>query len=615
MLLFCRCLFVVLYCCCLPFLSYGQEANKVLRFVPITHINELRTTSSFLIGAEQTEGSSPYFAFLQPALRKDRKAVAMPYGTATPQHIAISAEQAEKISWEVIVENDSTLWLRHQGLYLSKDVSKSSTQLQLHTSKGAPWTFSFSDGKLVCRHQNRFLGLSANAQANGSYLYYYGAYTKGYAEVHLTLYRLAKDLNDWEGDASLPPFELPIALTTHGSVALTDGKFVEKEDFLLCDSTLAPSDLLLRCIATPQSAKTFALRPLAAESMPQEIADIPTWQILHGHIATTEATPRFLLGHNGKLSLLTAAAALAEHIEPIGFTRLAAPPQKRQQHHSFSLHGGWTAKDLLHLPFTEALELDFTNATLPAKLPPLPATWNKNTLVRLLAQQRWAAQHFPFVVCEDTLQRAFTLTDREPYTFSQPFFASEGQLTYRRSIYNDKGWETLSLPFSAILPKSIAGERLEERKGNTLTFTPTDTIGAGEALIFKSQLSQTGEPTPITLYNRSGWVRMPQSLQGFIGTHELVTPTSEEQIYFLNEEGSLFLRAAAGSQLSSFRAYFTHEAAPLFRLEHRLTGIFSLLSPTPPIPPPPLYDLSGRRIVRPSRGIVLQLNKKFIYKQ
>lgn len=588
-----------------------QNVGRNLRFVRVKERQELRSGDIFLIGGQQKEGGKTSFSFLKAQLNKAGKAIAVGYGENFPSQLTLSETSAEALLWKVTLLDDSTLYLWHKGNYLDSHNPKKATSLQLTAQKGTPWNFSLQGSVLICRKNDRFLGLAAAPQANGSIHYHYGAYKKGYAQEALALYRMAHIFDELEGSAVLPLFSQPITLTNASHVALATGEATAKNDYLLSDSSLAQKEHLLRCVAEQQDATTFSLRPLATGTMPDFLAAVPTWQLLHHHIATKEASPRYLFFYEGRLQLLTAEQAQEKEVEDVLFSRIAPVAQTETKGFTLTLKGGWTKNDWEQLSFAVPLEIDVTAATLPLDFSPRTNEWRENTLVRLSSSQRSLAKMFPFVVCEDTLQQPFTFTDKAPYGFSRPFYADKAMLSYRRTIYNDEGWETLCLPFTAAVPQAIRSERLVERSATQLTFSPTDTLKAGSPLIFRSKLKKTDKKVTLTWSNEAGMVRLPQAELGFVGTHQPLTVDGNSAFYFLNDQGSLFLRAAQGSALSPFRAYFEGDSKTALSLKHIVTALHTPFSPL--LKNNVLYyDLLGRPYKRKKKGLLLQKGNKII---
>lgn len=152
--------------------------------------------------------------------------------------------------------------------------------------------------------------------------------------------------------------------------------------------------------------------------------------------------------------------------------------------------------------------------------------------------------------------------------------AENVNVTLKRTLYGDGGWNTLCVPFSltAAQVKAAFGNDVELRKlssieGTTLKFVSTDIITAGEPCLIKvakdgSTYNFEGVATIAVANNQDYTFSMVRGDIQFLGIYSPMDVVKENPAgpstgyYAFLGEGNKFFKAQAETKMKGFRAFF-----------------------------------------------------------
>ena len=181
-------------------------------------------------------------------------------------------------------------------------------------------------------------------------------------------------------------------------------------------------------------------------------------------------------------------------------------------------------------------------------------------------------------------------------------------------------WNTFVVPFDMAIPSGWTVKEPTAFDGSTLTFSDAASIMAGKPYIVK--------PTSaVTSFSATGVTLKKDLDPTTVGTGTTVTmagtysaiaavPTDSYIIGIKNGE-SAFYKVNSDVSLKPFRAYFTVAAGAGARIslnfDDETTGIKNL---TPAIPEGEgvVYDLQGRKVTQPTKGLYIVNGKKVMVK-
>ena len=200
----------------------------------------------------------------------------------------------------------------------------------------------------------------------------------------------------------------------------------------------------------------------------------------------------------------------------------------------------------------------------------------------------------------------------DDYGFVSPLSFSADNVTYHRTSTTDK-WETIALPFGVDnLPTDVELQEFSQvDDAGKVVFQPTNYIESNVPYLIRS--NHVGELTfSATNATVSSTIDAPMAVgtpqYRFCGT---TIRQNLSDIFVLNDEASAFVSTNGQVQVNPFRAYFT---APL--------SISSILIPESPTAislvektedeNQPIFDLQGRRVQNPSKGLYIINHKKVV---
>ena len=190
-------------------------------------------------------------------------------------------------------------------------------------------------------------------------------------------------------------------------------------------------------------------------------------------------------------------------------------------------------------------------------------------------------------------------------------------------------YNTLCLPFDVdnVLLKEKFGEDVElaELSGTHMDnetlyfdFAPADAITAGVPyLIYVSNAVES----PITFNAvtvKEGTQPVTTSLADFIPVFDVKTlDNGNENILFLGANNTLFYPSTSSGAMKGFRAYFkvkgeAQGAKAMVMMDNSLTGVKTILNEN--LQNEQVFDLQGRMVTRPAKGLYIMNGKKVIIK-
>lgn len=468
----------------------------------------------------------------------------------------------EKLLWQIIKTSGGKVLLYspvEKKYLVRKKANSVDVVLNAKANDLAAWSYKVtSEGRLRLYDDDRVLVPHKDYNADDD-VSYFGNYSSTYSEKDmrgLALYSATNTIVS--GTIAMPAQGQRLCLTSRSTYQAKVGNELPLNDVLLNNGHVAPTVQMQVLTAELSSATTFRL--LTEEGyLSYDItssSDPTEWQVKNGCLATVEENPRFLNYNAGRWYLCSTASLSA----PAQWRQVAEAPQQSINGQGVCLlKGGWTADALQHLAITDDVKcLDLTAISLPVKNFDWEALQYKNVPLFVNASES-ASPTWRFVVRCSTaenklLDATLQLVDKVPFYTDRPIRINKGQVVYKRESCTEKGWETLSLPFAATISdgaKVYVYDKLEN-----------DTIVCKEVV-------QTEENSGYLVYREVGRALMFTSLAGemksnaealsvgLLPNREVMKVSDDKRpFYMLQHSTSTFRRAAVGSKLAPFRAYF-----------------------------------------------------------
>ena len=182
------------------------------------------------------------------------------------------------------------------------------------------------------------------------------------------------------------------------------------------------------------------------------------------------------------------------------------------------------------------------------------------------------------------------------------------------------GWNTFSVPFSIATPSGWTVQELSKASYDdgtntlSLTFGDATSIVAGHAYMVKVEANVVN-PTfnNVTISSSTTATTIPDVVE-FVPSINPTALTLNDRNYLFVSGGNKLTWASSGSSMKGFRAYFhilnnDISNARFFSMgfgdDDQITGIINL-TPTLSEGEGAWYDLSGRRVQNPAKGIYIQ---------
>ena len=204
-----------------------------------------------------------------------------------------------------------------------------------------------------------------------------------------------------------------------------------------------------------------------------------------------------------------------------------------------------------------------------------------------------------------------SLTDGHPFKAPDTFTATAA--TYTTTINTEAGAGTLCLPFAATIPQNVTAWTLNYTSGDEATATEvTNTIAANTPVL----LNGSGE---VTFSGSSANITADASntAGALTGVYEPTAVPTDSYVLQNGTNGLGFYKVSADDPitLNPFRAYLTAESSGSRSLRIVYGGTTGIsLSEQQAAESKVVYDLQGRRVAQPMKGLYIVNGKKVVLK-
>ncbi len=551
----------------LSFLALAQEDEKPTlpaTFTEQSLINDVAGGYYVVSGLNENDTE----CFLQSVSAKSNTKLCAATLSKTDNKVAVTDE---KLLWQVIKTQTGKVLLyspSEKKYLVRKKVNSVDIALSAKATDLAEWSYKVTnEGRLSLYEDNRVLVPHKDYNANED-VSYFGNYSSTYSEKDvrgLTLYSATN--NSASGTIAVPAQGQRLCFTSRSTYQTKSGGELPLNDVLLNNGHVAPTVQMQVLTAELSSATTFRLLTdtgylsydLTSSSFPTE------WQVVNGCLATVEDNPRFLNYSAGSWYLCSTASLSA----PAQWRQVAEAPQQSINDKGVCLlKGGWTADALQHLAITDDVKcLDLTALSLPVKNFEWDALQYKNVPLFVSASES-ASPTWRFVVrCSAAenklLDATLLLADKVPFYTDRPIRIEKGQVVYKREPCTEKGWETLSLPFAATISDGTKAYVYDKLENDTIVCKEVVQIDGNSGYLVYREAGRTLMFTSLVGEMKSSAEALSV---GLLPNCEVMKVSDDKRpFYMLQHSTSTFRRAAVGSKLAPFRAYFERSegSAPL----------------------------------------------------
>lgn len=200
----------------------------------------------------------------------------------------------------------------------------------------------------------------------------------------------------------------------------------------------------------------------------------------------------------------------------------------------------------------------------------------------------------------------------------RPIRIAEGMVSVKVVVSAQIGYSTCVLPFSAQVPAGLTAYECHASKGDTLFLYPTDYFEAYTPYIIYAREGFSATLSGMTSaeaydqrvdangISRSGLLRgalCPQSV-----SHGFVLTQKDDTTLFLNANGAEYMVPAGRGWIE-----VENESSALMMAEDGLQSIPEATEHTPAKSSTRIYDLNGRRLLVPQKGINIVGGKKVVW--
>lgn len=197
------------------------------------------------------------------------------------------------------------------------------------------------------------------------------------------------------------------------------------------------------------------------------------------------------------------------------------------------------------------------------------------------------------------------------FTFEEVAYPNTINFNDAQNINGVSHIATFSAPFATIIPAGVKAYYVSA-KGTEATMTAIDAqaIPANQGVILTSETGDVATMVPAA--SETAATITGNQLGNSAGNTRSLT-AGEGYILGNGTEGTAFYPCKAGS-LPSNKAYLlgNGESAIVMNFGNAVTGINTIAAPASA--KAPIFDLSGRRVVKATKGLYIQNGKKFIVK-
>ena len=237
---------------------------------------------------------------------------------------------------------------------------------------------------------------------------------------------------------------------------------------------------------------------------------------------------------------------------------------------------------------------------------PTPETGNTRYAWALISEANYTAW-----------QNSFTLNESTDFSIARDIYNVNPTVTKSMTA---GVWNTFVVPFDMAIPSGWTVKEPTAFDGSTLTFGDASSIVAGKPYIVKpteavTSFSATGVTLKKDLNNTTlGDLTMT-------GTYEQIAAidysTQDSYVIGIKNGVSSLYRVNSSVSLKPFRAYFTVEGGPAARIalsfDNEATGISDVRGKTEGVRDV-YYDMQGRRVAQPTKGLYIVNGKKVMIK-
>ena len=598
--------------CFLSACEAWAQADQV--FVAVREKSWVNADTPYIIAAEnsvQNSNMRGLYALTTTRVTAKGNMLGLRCGNAGDEELTGGLQS--KMLWRIEHIDNNHVRLRSfvKGNYL---YAPTSTTLDLNADADVAMTWEWlweSDGSLrLCGTAGRQLGFSHLAETDSGYYKQMNPSSTSACRLRLFCPKNAQG-GSAIGEATMQTDGTLLALRQGNSLIApsTDGGVATypAADYLNRQETVANDGSIRPWIFTRKGDNRFALLVNDNEGLDYTLRHSSSpaeWTLRDGFITTNETPARHLVLENGQLALVSVAegknvpAAAVLHFAPLGPEAQILQAGKGLMR----LTGAWSAERLADIDWTATLALDLCAAELPQQVRPFrQQPQGSNTLFYIRDADAPSLQQVDGILvgCSQTparILRGGTLRDKQPLLIDRDIQLEAGALLYERLFLQDGGWETLCLPFAISLPQGIYAERMVSQADNVLNFAPISEIPAHTPVIICDTRNETS-PSPIALKAQAGILQPePEWTGSLLGNYQWmeVGTTTLANVFLLNADGTTFVRAAAGSRLAPFRAYFVGTGSQPLQLRHEADGITATTAPA--ASPSAVYTLDGRRL-------------------
>ena len=577
----------------LAILAQTASEENVQRFKMVMHLDEISKDGSFLLGAEYDIN-----AFNQQ--NKGFCLLTNKGGKSTLQGV----ESVYPIAQVIEVVGEDCIWqLRKEGEEVevySPSVKmgvapkkNSSSSLVLDANDCVRWKLDEVETGVFMLHslqdETRALGLNWY----GKYKIYFGLYkTTGSNPTRLRIYQKTTNSFDMPGHAVKPADGAHVAIYSGGQLLSLSGSaigFEEATPYLLENGEVLPCSESVTWKCQYVGRDTFSLEDAEGsglEKILEELSPDAEWKVENGYVLTNETLPRFLVCvEGGRLALMAKEDLVENKVFPVLLQPVAdAPKSETSASGVRTLTGGWSAKQLSEMDWSNMTALDLTKLKLPLSAVEFVTRPEKSNAVVFVSADTKVTyiSDWKNVVTSDTegknvWKQAAPVHDRNTWFIDRDVQLEGGLLTYQREAYADGNWETLILPFDAAVPANFEVGKFESYDGGDILYVEkTKDVVANEPMLVRYVGKVSSDRVQLVLKNKEGWLKpyIP-SVTGPVGTYSPINVTSDNcGIYLLNAKGDTFVRATAGSYLAPFRvAFCPGETAKSVRVVFEDSGV------------------------------------------
>ena len=201
-----------------------------------------------------------------------------------------------------------------------------------------------------------------------------------------------------------------------------------------------------------------------------------------------------------------------------------------------------------------------------------------------------------FIVLEETIAETIPAAEASKIKLNRPFAA---------------GWTTVCLPF-ATTPTALGATKVfafSEQSGDVLKFSKTEALTAGQPYLayFENEVA-----APVVFENVDVTATTAGSNDIFVGTYSTIDMNGK---YGVTAEGKI-AKGSSTATLKGYRGYFNISTDARYVIsfgdEGETTGIATMNKNQ--LDDFSCFDLLGRRLAHPSKGLYIKNGKKYVVK-